>query len=309
MSRILKDGRLSCPICHGEFVRPTVEFHGKKGTCPACGNRLLLSDRSRFLASLALSFNLNAAEIANPSASFGVRVVKLCKKLDSLLGLAKPNVSVVYGECWLVPGDKEVTVFCGELPIGQLSKKDSISFFKSTQNLVAMISCPAKFASNPEVKENRHPWQVFLDVPFLQHVKLEQPRNVPLERVAEVAASLIGKTPDSPPGFGIKNASLFQTIDYLKGSTEERERIVGLACMQSTVERSIFWGSPKEIANNGLVTWVDNDWKYEITLKIDGCNVSIVEARELSPDFFRVSRTQRPGLRGKLQIRNVDIHS
>lgn len=297
---------MQCPKCNGAFTPPkNVGFHGKKGNCPGCGCRILLSDQLRCTDELRRAFGKQVGVLTNTSGEFKCRAVKLTNDLSGITGTKKPEPQELYSHCWLVPESSEQVHICfGAIAIAQLAKNDAIEFAKALRSLAetTILGSVCKLTSFPQPKGNDK-WTVHVDIPFLQIPKLDPPPSIPVESIRTLVTGLRGATRDGNvmEGYRIDRATLEEVIEYLTSSGDEAYRLLALARQDPNGPR--YYGKPKEILCNEMATWIDDDWKYEVTLRCRGSKFTIEEARNLSPYFHRCARTQVNGLRGELKFK------
>jgi hypothetical protein len=129
--------RMQCPKCNIAFTPPkNVNFHGKKGNCPGCGCRILLSDQVHCAEELRKAFGKQVGVLTNTSGEFKCRAVKLTNDLSGITGTKKPEPQELYSHCWFVPASSEQVQICfGAIAIAQLAKNDAIEFAKALRSL------------------------------------------------------------------------------------------------------------------------------------------------------------------------------
>lgn len=260
--------RMQCPKCNIAFTPPkNVNFHGKKGNCPGCGCRILLSDQVHCAEELRKAFGKQVGVLTNTSS-------------------------------------EQVHICFGAIAIAQLAKNDAIEFAKALRSLAetTILGSVCKLTSSPQPKGNDK-WTVHVDIPFLQIPKLDPPPSIPVESIRSLVTGLYGATRDGNvmEGYRIVRATPEEVIEYLTSSGDDAYRLLALARQDPNGPR--YYGKPKEILCNEMATWIDDDWKYEVTLRCRGSKFTIEEARNLSPYFHRCARTQMSGLRGELKFK------
>lgn len=297
---------MQCPKCNSAFSPPrNVSFHGKKGNCPGCGCRILLSDQMHCAEELRKAFGKPVGVLTNTSGEFKCRAVKLTNDLSGVTGTKKTEPQELYSHCWLVSESSEQINICfGAIAISQLAKNDAIEFSKvlRSRSDTTILGSVCKLSSSPQPKGNDK-WTVHVDIPFLQIPKLDPPPSIPAESIRSLVTGLRGTTRDGNEleGYRIVRATLEEVIEYLTSSSDEAERLLAIA--RQDPDGPWYYGKPKQILCNETATWTDDDWKYEVTLRCRGSKFTIEEARYLSPYFHRCARTQVSGLRGELKFK------
>ena len=296
---------MKCPKCSYAFSPPKyVSFHGKKGNCPGCRCRLLLSDEKNCTVDLRRIFGKQVGILTNTSGEFKCRAVKLKTDLSGVTGSKKLEPQELYSHCWLVhESDEKVLICFGAIVIAQLAKNDAIEFSKMRENLAksTILGSSCKLASSPQ-PSGIDKWTVFVDVPFLQIPTLDPPPSIPAETIRSLVTGLRGKTVDGRiDGYRIARATLEEVIEYLTADEDEAYRLKWVG--KQKTDGPWYYGMPKEILLEGTATWVDDDWKYEVMLRCRCSKFKIEEARYLSPNFHRCARTQVSGLRGELKFK------
>ena len=299
---------LKCPKCMGAIAPPKgVAFHGRKGNCPGCGCRILLSDQLHCTDELRKAFGKQVGVLTNTSGEFTRRAVKLTKDLSGITGTKKLEPQELYSHCWLVPeANEQVHLYFGAIPIAQLAKNDAIEYSKTLRSRAnaLILGSVCQLSSSPQPNGNDK-WTLLVDIPFLQIPKLEPPPPIPVESIRSLVMGLRGKTLDGNvlEGYRIVQATLEEVIAYLTASGDDACRLRGLA--QQNPDGPRYYGMPNNVLCDGVATWVDDDWKYEVTLRCRGSKFKIEEARYLSPYFHRCARTQVSGIRGELKFKEL----
>ena len=149
---------MQCPKCNSAFSPPrNVSFHGKKGNCPGCGCRILLSDQLHCAEELRKAFGKQVGVLTNTSGEFKCRAVKLTNDLSGVTGTKKTEPQELYSHCWLVSESSEQINICfGAIAISQLAKNDAIEFSKvlRSRSDTTILGSVCKLSSSPQPKGN-----------------------------------------------------------------------------------------------------------------------------------------------------------
>lgn len=287
--------KVVCPKCYETSSSKIDEIHGKKSTCPKCKSRIILSDRNLDACQIQDSFNKRAGILENLGDVFGTKLVHVSSTLVSDLITPKVESLEIYAFAWLVPIEGVCLFLFGKRIANLPTVK--VKEYEQLVDIDLVLQCSLKLTGS-NLLGSKPKWGVFAEIPFLQVPKLVQPPQISPDDAKRSLMDIKGKLPDCwGAGLGAKDATLREVIAYL--SLNEMDSTRHRTLNQERV--SAFYGTPEDIIRDNRVTWVDNEWKFEVTIEKRLVQWEIIEARELSPNFHRLSRTQVAGLRGSLK--------
>ena len=290
-----------CPNCFASIALPSLDAIGRRGQCPKCRCRIVLSCQEFDVEALASKYPCRIGAITNGFRRFSIRMVKTSMLLaKKLLGSSKDVGAKVYLHGWIVfAQEHSIDVWVqGEL-LGSLSSKDRESLKKhepfASEHCVIRCSLRLELMPNSKIEAG-------VDLTCLEIPNVDPPIALPISAIDNELRSVQGKlTPqecldltDLSRFSRIANqVTIRDCVEYLqmndKSATNYRNE------KRRNPFSQIFYFLPSEALTVFPLVWFSEKRDYRATFEWKNGTVVVTDVRPISKFFFsdQITRDHR----------------
>lgn len=290
-----------CPNCFALIALPSLEAIGRRGRCPKCEGRIVLSNTVLEVDALATKYPCRIGTITNGFRRFSIRIVKTSTIVTAkLFGSSTDVSSKVYLHGWIVfAPDHEMEVWVlGEF-LGSLSSGDRQSLKKhepfASEHCV--IRCTVRLELMPNSKvESR------FDLTCLEIPNVDPPKALPLSAIDGELRDVRGKlapqeclvmTELSQLSRIAKKVTIRDCLEYLQ--MDDRTAAAYQYEKRRDPFSQKFFFLPSEALTVAPLVWFSDNRDYRATFESKNGQIVVMDVRPISKFFFsdQITRDHR----------------
>lgn len=301
----MKHIQLNCPACGKLITNVLADAVGKRGKCPKCSRRIVVSDRELEMLVLREDGHTELGLITNCEYNFATKMVKVNKELArQLFGSSSGVGNEVFSSCWLVSDVQPAVVYKYKGMLAALPAESSRRFYANSK-----LGNRAKVALEVPVALNLTSdgkFEVRCDLPCLEKPQIQPPERLPNSFVDSDLGSVLG-TATGGHGLRVTNITPHDVMRYMIFDDDEQDSLQ--AEIRTRSPNAKFYASPSAMYENGPVSWVDNERRYEVKFDHSDDRVRIGEAWTLVEGYSRLALTQDPRIWRQIEIKWHENHA